>query len=48
MPTEGGEVEGGGHGGLGAMLWLLVKENRLCSGVSGFFFFFYDFANDFS
>ena len=38
-PTEGRETEGGQYGRPGAMPWLPVKENRLCSGVSGFLFF---------
>ena len=32
--TEGGKMEGGGCGRLGAMPWLSVKENRLCLRVS--------------
>ena len=38
--TNGGrrnEMEGGGHGRLGAMPWLLVKEDGMYLGVSLFF-----------
>ena len=39
MPMEGREVEGGGSGRPGGLPWLLVKGDRLCSGVSSSFFF---------
>ena len=39
VPTEGREVEGGGSGRPGGLPWLLVKGDRLCSGVSSSFFF---------
>ena len=42
---EGREAEGGGHQRLGAMPWLLVKEDRVCSGVSNIIIII--FANDF-
>ena len=42
-PTEGGKVEGGGHGRLGAMPWLLVKEDGMYSVISNFFFFLFFF-----
>ena len=41
VPTEGREVEGGGSGRPGGLPWLLVKGDRLCSGVSIFSSFFF-------
>ena len=37
MPMEGGKAEGGGHGRLGAMPWLLVMEDGMYLVVSLFF-----------
>ena len=40
-PMEGGETEGGGHGRLGAMPWLPVKEGGMHMGVSKIFLYYY-------
>ena len=34
-------MEGGGHGRLGAMPWLPVKEDGMYSGVSLFLYYYY-------
>ena len=43
VPTEGGEMEGGGHGRPGALPRLLVKEDGVYLGVSDFFLYYYYF-----